>query len=249
MIFAIAFKELRGMLFSPLAWSLAAVLQLLLAWLFLVQLEEFLTLQPQLAQLERQPGITELVVMPLLDSAAVLGMLITPLLTMRMLSEEFRSGTYRLIAASPATHLQLVVGKYLSLLALFTLLLGLIALMPLSLLLGGTLDIGRLGAGIVSLWLLMASYGAIGLMLSSITSQPTIAAIGSYGLLLFLWMANLTGTEAETGSVFSWIALSTHFHNMLTGLISTADIAYFLLLIGLCLGLTHRRLENRRIAG
>lgn len=249
MILSIALKELRCMLFSPLAWSLAAVLQLLLAWLFLVQLEEFLTLQPQLAQLEQQPGITDLVVMPLLDSTAVLSMLITPLLTMRLISEEFRSGTYRLIAASPATHFQLVMGKYLSLLALFSLLLGLVSLMPLSLLLGGTLDLGRLGAGICGLWLLMASFGAIGLMFSSMTSQPTIAAIGSYGLLLFLWMVNLTGGEAGTGSVFSWIALSTHFHNMLTGLVSTADIAYFLLLIGLCLGLTHRRLDNRRIAG
>ena len=58
--------------------------------------------------------------MPLLDSAAVLGMLITPLLTMRMLSEEFRSGTYRLIAASPATHLPLTEPTFYILLSLAT---------------------------------------------------------------------------------------------------------------------------------
>ena len=61
MILAVAGRELRSLFYSPLAWSLIAVVQLTLAWLFLTQLEEYLQFQPELAKLESAPGITDLI--------------------------------------------------------------------------------------------------------------------------------------------------------------------------------------------
>jgi ABC-2 type transport system permease protein len=87
MIRAIAGRELRSLFFSPLAWLLLGLMQFILAWLFLIQVEEFMQLQPQLATLETAPGVTDLVVMPLLDSAALILMLVTPLISMRLLSD------------------------------------------------------------------------------------------------------------------------------------------------------------------
>ncbi len=135
-MFAIAGRELRSLFFSPLAWILIGVMQFILAWLFLIQLEEFLKIQPQLATLESAPGVTDLVVAPLLESAAVILMLLTPLLSMRLISEEFRSGTIDLLLSAPISMLRILLGKYLALLAIYGAILLLIALMPLSLLLG-----------------------------------------------------------------------------------------------------------------
>jgi ABC-2 type transport system permease protein len=248
MIAVIAGNELRRLFFSPLAWSLMAVTQLLLAWLFLVQIEAFLELQPRLATLENPPGVTELVAMPLLDSAAVILMLLVPLLSMGLFSREFLQGTYSLLIASPVSVTGIVVGKYLALLATLAVILLLVALMPLSLLLGGALDLGTLSAGLLGLALTLAAYGAVGLLLSSLTRQPAIAAIGSYGLLLLLWIINLAGT-GKGSTLFEQLAISSHFHRLLSGLVVSTDLIYFVLLILCCLILTIRRLDSLRSRG
>ncbi|MES9965366.1 MAG: ABC transporter permease subunit [Candidatus Sedimenticola sp. 20ELBAFRAG] len=249
MIGTIAGKELRSLFYSPLAWSLAAVMQLLLAWLFLIQLDSFAQLQPQLSALESPPGVTELVISPLLDSAALLTLLIMPLLSMRLLSEEYRNGTIDLLLSSPVSMTQIALGKFLALLTLQVALVALFSLMPLSLLIGSDIDLGRVSAGLLGLLLLFAACGAIGLYLSSLTSQPTVAAVGTYGVLLFLWIINAATSGGETSPLFDWISLSSHFHRLLSGLVSSTDIAYFLLLTGFALALTIRRLDSLRSQG
>lgn len=250
MILAVTTRELRSLLYSPLFWSLAGVMQLIVAWLFLVQLEEYLQIQSRLSTLESPPGITDLVVAPLLDTIASIALLIIPLITMRSLSEEYREGTLDLLFSSPIKMQQIVLGKYLALLLLLILLVAQLSLMPLSLLLGGTLDLGRLASGIMGLSLLLATCAAIGLYLSSLTSQPAVAAIGTYGLLLFLWVINLAGSHGENPSqIFDWLSLSSHYQRLLSGLVFSADISYFLLMISLALILTIRRLDSRRLQG
>ena len=248
MIPAIAGNELRRFFLSPLAWSLMAVMQLLLGWLFLVQIESFLELQPRLAAMENPPGITELVVVPLLDSAAVILMLLVPLLSMGLFSREFVNGTFSLLLSSPVSMTGIVLGKYLALLATLAIMLLLVALMPLSLLLGGSLDMGTLSAGLLGLALTLAAYGALGLFLSSLTRQPAIAAIGSYGVLLLLWIINLAGS-GKGSELFGQLAISSHFHRLLSGLVVSTDLVYFVLLIASCLVLTIRRLDTLRSQG
>ncbi|OOZ36775.1 ABC transporter permease [Solemya velesiana gill symbiont] len=249
MIAAIAGRELRTLFFSPLAWSLAAVTQFLLAWIFLTQLDSYAQLQPQLATLESPPGVTELVISPLLDSAALLTLLVMPLLSMRLLSEEYRSGTIDLLLSSPVSMTQIALGKFTALATLQIALVALFSLMPLSLLVGTDIDLGRVAAGLLSLALLLAACAAVGLYLSSLTSQPTVAAVGTYGVLLFLWIISAATSGGEASPLFHWLSLSSHFHRLLSGLVSTSDIAYFLLLTGFCLALTIRRLDSRRSQG
>jgi ABC-2 type transport system permease protein len=247
MILTIAGKELRGLFLSPLAWSLMAVMQLLLAWLFLLQLEAFMQLQPSLISLENPPGLTDLVVIPLLDSAAVILMLLVPLLSMGLFSREYQNGTFGLLLSSPVTMTRIVIGKYLALLVVVGLMLLLVAMMPLSLLLGGSLDLGTLAAGLLGLSLVVASYAALGLFLSSLTRQPAVAAVSSYGLLLLLWIIAMTGGKGE--GLFRQLAISSHFHRLLRGLVDSADLVYFVLLIGTALVLTIHRLERMRSDG
>jgi len=241
----VAGRELRALFLSPLAWSLLGVAMLILAWLFLVQIESFMQLQPKLVAGASELGVTDLIIAPLFDSGAMILLLLTPLLTMRLLCDEYRSGTIRLLFSSPVTSTQIVLGKYLAMLGVFSLLLLLTALMPLSLLLGGTLDIGRLIAALLGLGLLLAGYSAIGLLFSSLTEQPAVAAIGTYGLLLFLWIVNLSGSDDRSG-LFEWLSLSSHYRPFLDGLVRSGDLAYFLLLIIGSLLMTIHRLESRR---
>lgn len=245
MIRVVAGRELRALFLSPLAWSLLGVAMLILAWLFLVQIESFMQLQPKLVAGASELGVTDLIIAPLFDSGAMILLLLTPLLTMRLLCDEYRSGTIRLLFSSPVTSTQIVLGKYLAMLGVFSLLLLLTALMPLSLLLGGTLDIGRLIAALLGLGLLLAGYSAIGLLFSSLTEQPAVAAIGTYGLLLFLWIVNLSGSDDRSG-LFEWLSLSSHYRPFLDGLVRSGDLAYFLLLIIGSLLMTIHRLESRR---
>ncbi len=243
---AITLRELRSMFRSPLAWTLLAVVQFILAWIFLVQVEEFMQIQPRLAKLSTAPGITDLVATPLLSSASLIIMFLIPLMSMRLFSDEYRSGTFSLLLSAPISMTSIVLGKYLALLLFLTLLLTVTAAMPLSLLLGGSLDLGKLSAGLLGLELALASFAAIGLFFSSITSRPTVAATGSYGLLLFLWVINLASGTEETGSaLFAWISPISHLQNMFSGLVSSADLVYFLLLTLSFLLLSIRRLESR----
>ena len=61
MIFIIAQKELKTLFASPLAWTVLALMQLVLAWIFLGRLDAFLEMQPQLVQIANPPGVTEII--------------------------------------------------------------------------------------------------------------------------------------------------------------------------------------------
>ncbi len=248
MILTIAARELRSLFLSPLAWSVMAVVQLILSYVFLSQIDLFLQWQPRLAAMSDAPGVTDVVVAPLLDTAAIVLLLIVPLLSMRLISEESRSRTLPLLLSAPVSMSEIVLGKYLGLLGFLGCLLALIALMPLSLLMGGTLDSGLLAAGLLGLGLLMASFGAAGLFLSTMTVQPTVAALGTLGLLLLLWILDWTGGSLEqAGRLFTYLSLRSHFEALLKGLFDTQDVAYYVLFIVTFLGLAVRRLDAERL--
>lgn len=248
MILTIAGRELRSLFLSPLAWSLLAVTQFILAWSFLVQIEGFQAVQPRLLGLEGAPGLTDLVATPLLGTAAGVMLLLIPLLSMRLISEEYRSGSFALLLSSPISMTQIVLGKYLGLLGLLAIMLLLTAAMPLSLFIGGSLDLGKLAAGLLGLGLLLAAISAIGLFVSTLTPQPAVAAVGTYGLVLFLWMINLaTGADGAGSTLFAWLSLTTHFERLASGLVRGSDLAYYLLLIITFLLLAIRRLDSCRL--
>ncbi|HEX5636603.1 MAG TPA: ABC transporter permease subunit, partial [Gammaproteobacteria bacterium] len=167
MILHIATRELKSLFLSPLAWTILAVIQVILAWIFLVQVETFLTIQPQLAALPYAPGVTDMVVGELFAWASVLLLIICPLLTMRLLSEERRSGSLQLLLSSPVSMTQIALGKYLGVMFFIFILLAQITLMPLSLYIGTSLDSGKLIAGLLGSMLLPAAFASAGLYLSS----------------------------------------------------------------------------------
>ena len=248
MIFTIAARELRSLFLSPLAWSILAVTLFILAYLFLSQIEAYVTLQPRLAALQGAPGVADIVVAPLFADAAVVLLLITPLVTMRVLSEERRSRTISLLFSAPVSMTEIVVGKYLGVLSFFLILLALLSLMPLSLLAGTELDMGKLAAGMLGLILVVAAFTAIGVYMSSLTEQPTVAAVTTFGLLLLLWIIDWAGnSRVDESNTLTQLSMLRHYEPLLKGLFSSADVAYFLLIIVLFIGFSIRRLDATRL--
>jgi len=248
MIFTIASRELKTLFLSPLAWSILGLLQFILAYLFLTQIDAYNALQLRLANVETAPGITDLVVTPLYGSAAIVLLLVTPLLTMRLVSEERRNKTLPLLISAPIANHEILLGKYLGVVALLLIMVLMITIMPLSLLAGGELDFGKLLANILALILVLAAFAAIGLYLSCLASHPTLAAIGSFAFLLLLWILDWTaGLHSEYNEILQYLSMLSHFQNLQTGLIDTRDICYFLLFSATFLLLGIRRLDYERL--
>ncbi|NNL06869.1 MAG: ABC transporter permease subunit [Gammaproteobacteria bacterium] len=247
MIISIALRELRGMFLSPLAWTVLAVTQLILAWSFFTQIDFFFNIQPQLTTMPNAPGVTDLVVMPTFEIASIILLMVTPLLTMRLISEERRNGTISLLLSSPVSMSQIVLGKFLGIVLFMLVFVAMVSMMPLSLLMGTELDLGKFAAGVFALTLLLSSFSAAGLFMSSLTENPVVAAISSFGLLLLLWI--ISSNAGGDTAVLTKLSLLGHFAPMLRGLIDTADIAYFLLFILTFLLLTIKQMDSQRLQG
>lgn len=245
-MFNLARHELLRLFLSPLAWVILALTQLLLAYLFLTHIDYFNSIQARIAAIPGAPGVTELVASPLLGNAAIIILLVSPLLTMRAFAEERRNETLPLLASAPLSMTQIVLGKYLGNLGFFLLLALVTLLMPASLSVATTLDFYQISASMLGLIMLIASFTAIGLYMSSLTRQPTIAAVSSFALLFLLWIIDWAGDSGEF-SILSWLSLLNHFEPMTQGQINTQDLSFYLIVITTFLLLTIRRLDKERL--
>ena len=241
----IATNELRRLFKSPLAWVILATVQFLLAIFFYLLLSQYM--QPASAG----SGLTEVVVSGMYQIAGIVMLLVSPLLTMRLITEERRLGTIKLLLSSPLSITELVLGKYLGMTVFYCLMLVMISLMPASLLFGTQLDLGQIASGLIGLLLLTSSFASIGLFISSITKQPSTAAISTFGVLFLLWIINIAGTNSSesTAAVFSYLSLLKHYANLLNGIFNSADVLFYIFVSLFFILLSIWRLDAERTHG
>ncbi len=246
---SIAWTEFRRLFRSPLAWSILAVMQFVLGLIFLVLVQEFLeVVQPDTAGMDNAPGVTDTIVSAVYLWSGIIMLAVMPILTMRTFAEERMNGTFTLLRSAPVSVSDIVLGKYLGLLGFILLMVLLISVMPLSLQLGTSLDLGKILASILGLILLLASFAAAGLFISSLTRQPIVAAVSSFGLLLFLVVLYISGKSQSNGSeLFIYLSHFGHFLSFLQGLFQSGDMLYYLLFIGGFIVLTVRKLDNESL--
>jgi ABC-2 type transport system permease protein len=228
----------------PLAWVILAAVQFLLAIFFYVLLSRYL----EATQLIAGRGLTEIVVGGTFQIGGIVMLLVSPFLTMRLFSEEQRSGTLDLLLSSPVSLVELVLGKFLGVILFLGVMLAMVSLMPLSLLIGTSLDMGQIATGLLGLALLMAAFAAVGLFMSTLTEQPAVAAVASFAALFVLWIIHIAGHAGSErmAALFAYLSLLRHFDGLLSGFFSTVDVAYFLLLIATFLALAVWRLDSVR---
>jgi ABC-2 type transport system permease protein len=256
MILTIAGKELKALFASPLAWVVLTVVQIIIAYAFLRRLDDFLQLQPQLIQMANPPGATELVAAPAFATAAAVFLFAVPLLAMRLIAEERRNQTLVLLVSAPVSMTEIVLGKFLGLLAFLVAIVALTALMPLSLARATQLDYGLLASIVAGLVLLCACFAAVSLFVSCLTVHPVAAAVGAFAALLGMLLtgdvageslkARGWGVAASLAQVLSPIR---NFEPFGRGILDTYAIACSLLLTFAFLALAIRQLDGQRLRG
>ncbi|MBF8268756.1 MAG: ABC transporter permease [Gammaproteobacteria bacterium] len=256
MIFTIAGKELKALFASPLAWLVLTFLQLILAFGFLKRLDDFMQIQPQLIQMANPPGITELVAAPVFATTAIVLLFAVPLLAMRLIAEERRNQTMVLLISAPLSMTEIVLGKFAGLMVFLLLIIGITTLMPLSLLLGGSLDFGLLLSLVIGAALLAACFAAVGLYASCLTAQPLAAAMIAFSLLLGMLLAGETAADGLRGrdlqvpaALAQVLSPLKNFEPFAKGVLDSYSIACMLLLVAVFLILTIRRLDAARLRG
>jgi gliding motility-associated transport system permease protein len=109
------------------------------------------------------------------------------------------------------------------------------------------LDLGLLLAAALGLDLVYLLFAGVGLWASTLSRRPSTAAAGTYGLLLLLSVVDLAAREDTPGGLLlRWLAWHEHLMPFLMGLVQTSDLAYFLILTALSLGLALRQLARYR---
>lgn len=241
----IAGTEARRIFVSPLAWTVLGITQLIMSIVYVLSLLDFARVAEDAGDTY---GVSDFVGGSLFGFAVIVLLLVMPLMTMRLFAEERKSGALTLLFSAPVSLTEIVFGKFLGLLAFIAAMLGLLALMPLVLMPATHLDLGRIAAGLLGLLLLMMAFGAAGLFVSSLTREPTIAAVGSFGLLLVVWLINMLAYNDSIPftALFNYLSLIGHFESLRRGIFNSADAIYYLLFTGLFLWLTVQRLDMER---
>jgi ABC-2 type transport system permease protein len=188
------------------------------------------------------------VIEPMLHNLAIVLVILVPAITMRSFAEEKRSGTYELLLTAPVRTGEIVAGKFIAASAFMLIMIALAGIFPLILIAFGNPEVGVMASGYLGLAFLSVAFVAIGMFTSSITQNQIIAAITCFGALLMLyvisWPAQAGGSAF--GGILRYLSLPDHYGNMVSGIIDTSDIVYFLSLIFVALFLTQRSVESAR---
>jgi len=183
-----------------------------------------------------------------------LAFLVVPVVTMRLIAEEKRSGTLEMLITLPVKDSDVIMGKYLGAMGMLMVLVLTTAVYPLVMFWKpwnlGPLDTGPVFAGYLGLVLFCAAAAAIGLLLSSLTESQSIAFFLTVFVLIVLW---LTGSLARWaggsfGNVLNFIAFDSRYSGFSRGLIDTRDMVFFLSVTATCLVVSFRALERRKWA-
>ena len=174
---------------------------------------------------------------------------VVPMISMRLLAEEMRTGTIELLLTNPVQEWQIVTGKFVG---------GVLllaghdrphpGLCRLPVRLGQSGSRARSGAGYLGILLQASAFLAVGLWASSLTENQIVAAVLSFVFLLVLWLSDNLGQSmgGPVGQIVSYISVITHFQEFPQGVINVKDVIFYLTMIAAGLVLSTLSLQSRR---
>jgi ABC-2 type transport system permease protein len=273
---AIAWREIRTYFTSPLAYVVMGVFLLLSGYMFWASLVRFSDLCLRFGNnpyVFNQLNLNDMVIRPLFGSMSVVFLLMIPVVTMRLLAEERKSGTSELLFTCPITTGQVVLGKYLGAAALLAVMLLVTLSYPL-LIRGASArpDMEPALVGYLGVLLMGLSFLGIGLLISAMTENQIIAAVGAFGALLMLWSIGWIADSATStlagvlnsvtfglwekaglglggptlGDLLNRLSIMEHFQDFRKGLLNTEHVVFYLSVVFVSLFLTQRVLESQK---
>ena len=253
-LYAIFRKETANFFVSPIAYAVIAIFLLVSGFFFWANVSFMSLVSLQAANnpmIAERINLTDVVIRPLVQNMSIVLLFVMPLLTMRLFSEEKKSGTIELLLTYPVTDLAILFGKFLA--AALLLLVMLAGTLPFVVLLFGIgdPDPGTLLSGYLGLLLMGAAFMALGIFISSLTENQIIAAAVSFGSALLFWVLSWSSTLSgeKVGAVLRQLSILEHLESFNKGILALSDLSFFVLFIAFFLFLTLRSLETNRWRG
>ena len=227
-------KEIGTYLSSPMAYIVSAIFIALSGASFTTYLA--------------QTSYSDTSIRGFLETGQLLILLFSALLTMRLISEERKLGTWELLLTAPVREYEIVLGKFFSCLLVLAGMLILTLYFPLLLLIFGDPDTGPILTSYLGLLLLGCASLAIGIFASSLTPNQIVAAVVAGGILFGLWFLGMVGNliPQPVGEILSYFSLSQHFPGFVRGVVDTRDVIYYLSVTAVFLFLSVRSIETER---
>ncbi|HEY7412951.1 MAG TPA: ABC transporter permease [Vicinamibacteria bacterium] len=254
-VWAIVRKEGHHYFGSPIAYVALFVWAMLFGLFYYFAFSVFLRQSMAMAQQMEFGGgpkmsLNEWLIRPVMHNMAVVALFIAPMLTMRLFAEEKRQGTIELLATSPITDLQVVLGKFLAAAGLYALMIvsGALNLVPLWYYASVDPEWKPVLTGAFGLFLLGSCFIALGLFVSTLTRNQIIAAILSFCLFLGIW--TLGWADDPGASTFmkavAYLGVTTHMEELGKGVIDLKDVVFYLSFIGFGLFLAQQSVQSQR---
>lgn len=228
-------KELQMFFYSPTSYVAFAVYVLMSSIFF------------YLAFVLSQPSTID--IRGIVSNTTFIYLFIVPLLTMRLVADEFRHGTDELLLTSPASLTEIVLGKYAAAVTVQLMLVVTSLIYPLIESQYGTLDKPVLWLSYLSMFLLGAAMMAIGLFASSLSANQMVSGIVAFVLLLVLWLVDWVGGSAGGGKlkdILTQFSLNARVANLQKGVLNGSDVLFYATLAALFLLLSIQVLERKR---
>jgi ABC-2 type transport system permease protein len=243
-------KELRSYFVSPVAYVLLAMFSLIFALFFWVFLQRFIFvgMEMQMRGQMYPMNLNDEMIRPLLSNVSVMALFFIPIITMRLFAEEKRTGTIELLATSPIRDLEIVMGKWLASVALYSCLLLFTALNLVFLFKYGNPDWKPLAIGYLGLLLQAGAFLAIGTFISTLTKNQIIAGAVTFGVCLVLWVIEWPSEFESTmwARILSYLSIVAHFESFGRGVLDSKDAIFYASVIFLGLFFTARSMESLR---
>lgn len=235
-VMAIARKELRTYFLSPMAYVVTTVYLIIGGFFFYTMLSYFSRMSFQVMQYgydDAQFNVNDMVVRPLYVNLSLVMLMVIPMITMRLLAEERRSGTAELLFTSPVTPWQVVGGKFLGAAGLIGIMTVLTCAYPAVVLMVGDLDPGPTAVAIAGLFLTGACFAAWGVLASAASENQIVAAVSSFGFLLLLWVISWAAsvTDGAVASILEYLSVMSHYEEFAKGVVDTSHLVFFVSLI------------------
>jgi ABC-2 type transport system permease protein len=248
-IIDVARIELQKMFFSPIAWLILIAFAVHAALLFMLGVNYYINAMELGFPIN---NVTfDLYANPNGGLITGLGSILyvyIPLITMGLLSHEFSSGSIKLLYSSPVTNLQIVLGKYLSMMVFN---LAMVIMIVPEVLFGfiniENFDSPTVLTALLGVYLMMCTYSAIGLFMSSLTSYQIGAAIGTLVVLAGLSYIDKVWQDIDfVRDVTFWLSIAMRVGSMISGLIFSIDVVYLIAIPMMFIAFTTFRLKGIR---
>lgn len=249
---AIIAKEIRCYFVSPIVYVVGGVFLLafgLLAESLVTAIGVYAIQMMQMQGGPAQINLNELVFRNLFSGSRLILLLILPILSMRLFSEERKLRTFELLLTSPVRISELIAGKFISVCLIYFGMLTLTGIVPLVLALFSDFDWYPVLTGYLALALLGSLFLATGTFASALSENQIVSALLGVGILFVFWLLGFLGSllgDTTMGHIMSSISFMEHYDRLVSGLIDTSDLLYFASGLALMLFLTHQVVDSAR---